>query len=79
MMLIFDMIVKSAAGRVVGAVIAGVLALKLYGLSEQHKGAVKEAAKVEKRGDANAQKAAVARRAVERVPDQRLCDARCRD
>lgn len=77
--IVWDLMVGSFWGRVVTAVLMGFVALGVNNALQRSKGAANERAKIERLGDANAEKAERARRAVSRTPDDRLRDRFFRD
>ena len=58
----------------IGIAVGVIVAFFAWDSSRVNKGRQLERAAVEQRGEANARKADAARRAVERVPADRLCD-----
>ena len=66
-------------GLQIGIAVGCLVAFFAWDTSRVNKGRQLERAAVEKRGEANARKADAARRSVERVPADRLCDRYSRD
>jgi hypothetical protein len=66
-------------GRWLAIAIGGVVLVGAFKMHEQSKGAAKERARIERAADENASKAEAARRAVSKLPVERLRDPYQRD
>ena len=72
----------TTGARIALAVLAGIVALKAYGIGQEHKGASKERERARIAGDANVKTADKARatvRPVAKPDDACVRDAACRD